>query len=315
MSKVGLFCIVAFVAISSMSCGRSNRVMRTDTTTSGYAEIAADDCYSPILDEEINVFEATHEGASIIPFYSGEVETINLLLKDSVRLIVTARDLTEAEKQGLKDKKLQVRSQKIAIDGIALIINKQNTDSLINVSTIKKIMTGEIDSWKQINSQSRYDKMTVVFDNPNSSTVRFIKDSINRGEPLSEKLKAQNSNKEVMDFVANTPNAIGVIGVNWISNPNDSTNLSFTDKVRVMAVSNSATPTPSNSFLPFAGYLAVGEYPLTRDMYVILTDLRGTLQAGFVSFLVGDIGQRIILKAGLVPATRPTRLLVVRDEF
>lgn len=315
MRKVSLFCVIVVVAIASISCNQRNKVTRTDTTTSGYAEIAADDCYSPIIDEEINVFEALNGDASIVPYYSGEVETINLLLKDSVRLVITARDLTEAERQGLLDKKLQPRSQKIATDGIALIINKENTDSLISVSALKKIMTGEIDSWKQINSQSKYDKMTVVFDNPNSSTVRFIKDSINRGEPLATTLNAQESNKAVLDYVAKTPNAMGIIGVNWISNPSDSTNLSFIDKVRIMAVSTSEIPTPDNSFQPFAYSLAMGEYPLRRDMYVILTDLRGTLQAGFTSFLAGDIGQRIILKSGLLPATRPMRLISLKDHF
>ncbi len=315
MRKVGLICIIVSVAIASISCNKKIKVTRTDTVTSGYAEIAADDCYSPIINEEIDVFEALNNDASIVPLYSGEVEAINLLLKDSVRLVIAARDLTEAEKQGLIATQLQPRSQKIAIDGIALIINKENTDSLISVSSLKKIMTGEIDSWKQINPQSKYDKMTVVFDNPNSSTVRFIKDSINRGEPLADILKAQDNNKAVLDYVSRNPNSMGVIGVNWISNPNDTTNLSFTDKVRVMAVSKSDTPTVNNSFQPFAAYLAIGEYPLRRDVYVILSDLRGTLPAGFVNFLGGDKGQRIILKAGLVPATRPTRLMVVKEQF
>lgn len=315
MRKVGLFCILGLIIFSSVSCNERIKITRTDTPTSGNAKIGVDDCYAPIIEEELNVFEKLNPDASIIPYNANEVDIINMLLKDSIRLIVTARDLTDAEKQGLKNKKLQPRSQKIAIDGIALIINKENTDSLISVSAIKKIMTGKINSWKELNSHSKYDKISVVFDNPNSSTVRFIKDSINRGEPLSENLKAVDNNKAVLDFVSNTPNSIGVIGVNWISNPSDTTNLSFTNKVRVMAVSKNDVPTVTNSVQPFAAYLALGEYPLRRDMYVILSDLRGTLPAGFVSFLTGDSGQRIILKAGLVPATRPTRLLSVQEHF
>lgn len=315
MRKVILFCVIAFVAIISISCNGRVKVTRTDTVTSGYAEIAADDCYAPIIDEEIDVFEATYNEASVVPLYLSEVDAINLLLKDSVRLVVAARDLTEGEKQGLINKQLQPRSQKIAVDGVALIINKENTDSLISVSALRKIMKGEVTSWKEIYPQSKYDKITVVFDNPNSSTVRFIKDSINMGAPLGESLNAQDDNKAVLDYVSKNPNAMGVIGVNWISNPSDSTNLSFTDKVRVMAVSKSDIPTVRNSFQPFAAYLAMGEYPLRRDMYVILSDLKGTLPAGFLRFLAGDKGQRIILKAGLVPATRPMRLISVQEHF
>lgn len=314
MRKVGLFCILLSLTIFS-ACNQRIKVTRTDTPTSGVAEIASDDCFSPIVQEEIDVFEALNKDASIIPIYGSEVDAINLLLKDSLRLVIAARDLTDAEKQGLLNKQLQPRTQKIAVDGIALIINNQNTDSLISIPQIKKIMTGEIDSWKQINPRSKYDKIAVVFDNPNSSTVRFIKDSINRGEPLAEHLKAQENNKAVLDYVAKTPNAMGVIGVNWISNPTDTTNLSFNDKVRVMSVSKVEPATRLSSFQPYAAYLALGEYPLRRDVFVITSDLRGTLPTGFVSFLVGDRGQRIILKAGLIPATRPMRLITVQDSF
>lgn len=315
MRKVGLFCMLLLITIFSACNSGQIKITRTDTLTSGVAEIAVDDCFAPIIQEEIDVFEALNDEASIIPIYTNEIDVINLLLKDSVRLAIAARDLTDAEKQGLSNKKLQVRSQKIAIDGIALIINQENTDSLISLSALKKIMTGEIDSWKSINPLSKYDKITVVFDNANSSTVRFIKDSINRGEPLAETLKAQDNNRAVLDYVSRTPNAMGVIGVNWINNPGDSTNLSFTNKIRVMSVSKNDNPTIQNSFQPFAAYLALGEYPLRRDVYVILSDLRGTLQAGFTSFLADDRGQRIILKAGLVPATRPMRLISVQEHF
>ncbi len=315
MRKVGLFCMLLLVAIFSACDSRQIKITRTDTPISGVAQIAVDDCFAPIIQEHIDVFEALNDEASIIPVFANEVDVMNLFLKDSVRLIIAARDLSDAEKQGLLNKQLQVRSQKIAIDGIALIINKENTDSLISVSALKKIMTGEIDSWKSINPQSKYDKISVVFDNPNSSTVRFIKDSINRGTPLGAELKAQDNNKAVLDYVAKTPNAMGVIGVNWVSNPKDSTNLSFTNKIRVMSVSKNDVPNVQNSFQPFAAYLALGEYPLRRDVYVILSDLRGTLQSGFTSFVADDKGQRIILKAGLVPATRPMRLISVQEHF
>lgn len=315
MKKISLFYVLLAVVLLTACNSKQTKPMRTDTPTSGVATIASDDCFAPIIEEEIDVFEALNHNASLIPVYGSEVDVINLLLKDSLRLVVAARDLTDAEKQGLKNKKLQPRSQKIAVDGIALIINKENNDSLISVSTLKEIMTGKIESWKDINPNSKYDKIAVVFDNPNSSTVRFIKDSINRGEPLAERLRAQDNNKAVIDYVAKTPNAMGVIGVNWVSNPSDTLNLSFANDIRVMSVSKSDNPTVSNSYKPFAAYLALNEYPLRRDVYIILSDLRGTLPTGFVNFIVGDRGQRIILKSGLLPATRPMRLISVQESF
>lgn len=316
MKKIVLFCLIIF-ALASCSNNNSQGVKRADTPTSGVAEFVSDDCFAKIVQQGVDVFEARNKDAFLIPTYTNEVEAVNLLLKDSVRLAVLARDLTDEEKQGIKNRNNQLnpRSQKIAIDGIALIVNKQNKDSLISIPTLKEIVTGEISSWKQINSESKLDNMVVVFDNQNSSTVRFIIDSICVDKPLYSGLKALNNNEEVLEYVSKTPNAMGFIGVNWISNPNDTTNLSFTEKIKVMQVSRIHPASEDNSYPPLPGLLALGKYPLTRDVYVVLTDLRGTLPAGFVHFIAGDTGQRIILKSGLVPATRPVRVVMVKDTF
>ena len=131
---------------------------------------------------------------------------------------------------------------------------------------------------------------------------------------MSKKLYAQSRNPEVIDFVSKTPNAIGVIGVNWLGNRNDTTNLSFRKEIRVMAVSAESEATVANSYKPFQAYLFYGNYPLTRSVYIILNDPRGSLPTGFTSFLTSDRGQRIILKTGLVPATQPIRVVHVKDE-
>lgn len=316
MKKVCLFCLLVLVVILS-ACNNNNAVRRTDTKTSGFATIVSEDCFAPIIDEEINVFEALNKDAAVHVLYTNEVEAIDLLIKDSVRLAIAARDLTDEEKEYIRsnNKELNPRSQKIAYDGIALIVNKENQDSLMSLSTLKKIMTGDITSWKQINPESKYDNISVFFDNPSSSTVRFIKDSICGDRPLYDGLRAQKSNKDVLDKVSKTPNSLGVIGVNWISNPNDTTNLSFTNNIRVVHLSRSEIATPNNSYPPLPAYLALNEYPLKREVYVILTDLRETLPAGVVHFIAGERGQRIVLKAGLLPATKPLRLIQVKENF
>lgn len=316
MKKYGSLFLIVLLLMAITACNNEKRALRTDTLTSGVASIGIDDCFGPIVNEEIAVFQGLNDEASINPVYGDEVSVIKLLLQDSLRLVVAARDLTSDEKEIIKQNNLQPRSQKIAVDGLALIVNKSNNDTLINLSTLKKIMTGDITSWKQLNPNSSLSDITVVFDNQNSSTVRFIKDSINSGQAIAGKsLNALKTNKEVIDYVSKTPNAMGVIGVNWISNPNDTTNNSFIKDIRVMSVSKSENATVQNSYKPYPAFLALGNYPLTRDVYIILSDLRDTLPAGFVNFVGGDSGQRIIVKAGLLPATRPMRVVSIQDSF
>lgn len=296
------------------SCQSKVKDKFTDTYTTGVIPIAVDENFKPIIQEEIHVFEALTPKAGIKPNYTTELDVMNLLLKDSVRLAIATRPLSSKEEKYLNSKSFYPHSYKFAHDGLALIVNKHNQDTMITVNDIRKILTGEVTNWNEIFPKSRLGKFQIVFDNQNSSTVRYAIDSICDGKTLSKKLYAQNNNPEVIDFVSKTPNAIGIIGVNWLGNKKDTTNLSFRNEVNVMAVSSESEATSENSYKPFQAYLFYGYYPLTRYVYVILNDPRGSLPSGFTNFLTSDRGQRIILKSGLVPATQPVRVVHVKDE-
>lgn len=307
---------LGLASIVWISCDR-RKITRTDTETSGYARIATDACFIPVMKEELEVFTGLNPEARIDLIPAGERELVELLVTDSVRLIVATRELNKAEQAAIEKNRLLVRSQKIASDGIALIIHKSNPDSMISTGLLKRIMTGETRQWKEVSATktSALGDIRVVFDNPNSGTLRYIRENITEEATLSESLRALGSNPEVIDFVAKTPGALGVIGVNWISNPDDSTQLSFNETIRVMSVGFEEETNESNTFKPYPVYLSNGYYPLTRDVFVILSDLRQTLPSGFMKFFAGDAGQRIVLKAGLVPATRPTREISLKEDF
>jgi phosphate transport system substrate-binding protein len=82
-----------------------------------------------------------------------------------------------------------------------------------------------------------------------------------------------------------------------------------------MSVSKEDVATIENSFKPFAAYLALRKYPLVRDVYIIMSDFRGGLPSGFMGFATGEKGQRIVLRAGLVPGTMPTRLVKINQTL
>ena len=310
------FWLIGIVLLLALSACRSkSKEGQTDTYSSGVIAIAAEESFEPIIQEEIDVFESLYPLAGIVPRYTTEVEAINLLLKDSVRLAIATRTLTEEEMNSFHSRKFYPREIKLATDALALIVNRANPDSLLSVRDFRRILTGEAKSWKQVNPRSGLKEIQVVFDNKNSSTVRFAMDSVCGGKPLAtENVSALNTNQQVIDFVAKNPEAIGVIGVNWLGNRSDTTNLSFKEEIRVMAVSAEDVATPENCYKPYQAYLYYGNYPLARPIYAILNDPRNGLPWGFTSFMTSDKGQRIILKSGLVPATQPVRIVHVKDE-
>ena len=274
-----------------------------DTLRTGIIRIACDENFQNLMDAEIKSFEAHSDYLAIInPIYSNENEAIRLLLEDSVRLAVTTRDLNAQEKQTSQEKRMFVRKYLIAFEGIALIINKANTDSLIGLPTIKKILTGEITEWKQINPDSPLGAIRVIFDNNKSGVLRYIVDSIAKTTDLSSNLYAMNNSNELIEKVCELPSAIGILGFNIINNETYRNTSGLQETFRLMRISKEEEVNLDNAYLPFAGDVKNEDYPLWRAIYVLLSDPKSGLSSGFSIFLAHDAGQTVILKSGLFPA-------------
>ncbi len=305
---------LASVILLSVSCQNRSQKHR-DTPTSGLITIAVDETFGPLVQNEIDVFENIYQAATIIGIPCPEVSAFNWLLKDSVRMIIAARHLKKEEADYFKSINIFPKEVRIATDAIAFIVNPQNPDTLMTTQMIQAILTGEVKNWMELNPASPLGPIKVIFDNPQSSTAQYAVNVICGNKQLSPDLAAVNNNPAVIDYVSQTPNALGIIGVSWISNRKDSLAVGFLNKIKVVAVSREEIATEANSYQPYQAYLATGQYPYTRHIYAILSDPRVGLTTGFTSFITSDRGQRIILKSGILPATQPLRLIHVNNSL
>jgi phosphate transport system substrate-binding protein len=146
----------------------------------------------------------------------------------------------------------------------------------------------------------------IVFDNPNSGLIRHLKDSVANVKTLPPNCFAVETNTAVIDHVAENRNALGLIGLEWISDKDDSTSNTFLEKIKVMGVAGDST-----HFKPYQGYLALKYYPLSRRITILSREARSGLGSGFMAFVASEKGQRIVLKAGLLPVTMPLRLVEI----
>jgi phosphate transport system substrate-binding protein len=175
---------------------------------------------------------------------------------------------------------------------------------------LQAITQGKVRNWSGVNKGGQSGAITIVFDNPNSSTVRLITDSLNNGAALPPNVFATNKTAEVIAYVAKNPNAIGFIGTNWIADEDDPDHQNFLKQIGVVAInSRLGTISCGESWLPFQAHIAQKYYPLRRNIYSICREARTGLGTGLAAFLASERGQRIILKAALVPATMPLRLV------
>ncbi|MBR1686995.1 MAG: substrate-binding domain-containing protein [Prevotella sp.] len=286
------------------ACVNKPKTGRTDTLSSGHIEMACDESFSPIIDEELDIFSATRPNAEVTPIYTNEQEAVQMLMEEKIFLAITSRQFTKNEYNTLKNKGYKsMRSAPIAYDGLALIINNDNLDSCITVKDVVRILSGEATQWSDIYPGSKRGEIEVVFDNPKSSTVRYAQDSILGGKPInSPNIQAVDKSAEVISYVEKTPNALGIIGSNWLDDKRDTTNVTFKKNIRVMAVSRMETATPSNSYQPYQGYIYNDRYPFIRTLYCLLNDSQHGLPSGFANFIASQPGQLIIFHSALLPA-------------
>ncbi len=308
MKIINLY-IILFLFLFA-SCTTDYNKPYSDTTTSGKVNIYADETLKPIADAEKDTFMGLYRYSTLNVKYSSENDCFNALLQDSAKVIFTSRKLNDREESYFKAKKLIPITTKVAYDAIALIINNENPDSLIKVSQLKSILSGELTNWKALNIESNLGDISLVFDKNGSSTVRFLKDSILNGKEFSSNCFAAKSNSEVIDYVEHHKNAIGVIGVSWLSDGDDPAVKQFLARIKVMEVASKDNAVfPDDYYKPFQAYISLKQYPLIREVYMINREGRTGLGTGFVSFVAGDQGQRIVRLSGLLPATMPIRII------
>lgn len=274
------------------------------TYTTGTVNIVIDESLAPIIEDEIYVFENTYTEANVKALYKPETELLNLFLSDSVRVAVLSRTLKPDEARFYESKKINIRVNRFAIDGIALIANKSDADSTAEVDDILDILKGKPGKIK-----------TLVFDNANSSTVRYLKELAGIKELPASGVYAMKTNPEVIRYVYQHPGTIGVVGVNWLKHQNTELE-KVINGLKILAVKAGAgTPGSKKFYKPTQSNIALGLYPLTRDLYIINCQGGSGLGSGFASFLTGDIGQRIVLKSGLVPDSIPPREIIIRKQI
>lgn len=310
------FLLATSLGISLQSCGKPGGTKRYDE---GSTIMYADEGCKSYMEQEIDVFEYQYPKVAVRSVYMSENEAINGLLADSCEVAVTSRPLTKVQIDYLKTNKKKVaRQEEIAVDAIALIINKENPVSTLSVEEIQEIFSGKISKWTQL-AWADTAAIKLVFDHEGSSNVNYIRDTfLPSGTPFPPNTFAQKSNADVIKVVENDKHALGIVSVSWLGEhlervsgqPVDSTRIKslqdeeevtavdFTDRVRVLKVRKNDSPV---GYAPYQAYIYTGDYPLVRTIWMVTTAPSKSAGQSFFSFVTGFIGQKILVQTGVLP--------------
>lgn len=283
-----LFCSGFLLSCSSKHKKPQGSKNDIETTTQGKINIAVDESLKPVMEQELKVFDSSFPKVEIREHYLSEQDCFDRLFQDSARLIVVTRDLTKEEKLACKEKGIVTRSLPVALDAIALIVHPGAPDTLMTLGQLRQILLGKFAR-----------SYNIVFDNARSGTVRYISDSLIPGRTLPAHAYAVSNNDAVIDYVAKNENALGILGVGHVYDPEDESGIGvFRKNIRVVALKDDST---GDFFQPYQAYVALGQYKLSRPVYFISRENWQGPATGFANFLSAERGQLIFKNARMVP--------------
>lgn len=281
---------VVLICLLFFSCNRGKKSKSlSDSRTSGQTTLLVDESFSRVLDDQIMVFSYDYPNAKITTIPGNEAKILPEFLSGKKRMIILSRMLKRNEERYYKQKQIPIFTDRFAIDGIALITNSENIDTLITAKEVFDILKG-------LNKTKK-----LVFDNANSSTVRYFMDSAKVTTLPTTGVYTLNNNYDVIKYVSEHKDYIGVLGINWLIK-NEGDILTYMSKVKIMGVKNLEGKKGADKFYkPTQNSLINGVYPFLRNIYIINAEGTNGLGTGFANWLNSPRGQLIVLKSGLGP--------------
>lgn len=298
------FLYISLIIFTLLSCKKSETTQQSErkaeieTYATGQAKIYVEESVFPVFDDLNKVFTSNYPKADLQGIAQTENRIISLLMKDSIRLAFLPKKLSDDELNHFSTN-IIAKQTLLGRDAILFIANKENPDSTINHKEVIELLK---------DSTKTTDKI-FVFENVNSNLSNaFRKEAGITG--TTKNVYFLPSTTEVIEYISKNKRAIGIIGVNWITQP-DERILELKSELKSLAVYNEKD---QKYYQGTQSNISKGAYPLIREIYVIDIQGKQGLGKGFSSFAAGPIGQRILLKSGLMPERMPVREINIVEE-
>ncbi len=195
-----------------------------------------------------------------------------------------AKELAEAERSGVG-----LRELVVGYDGIAVIVHPDNPIRALDMGQLADLFRGQTSNWQQLGGE---DRAITSFSRPSGSGTHglFLTKVLAAADVNAEfapDTRYVETSQELVAAVAADPGAIGYVGVAWA-----------TDAVEVLAIA----PGPGQPALePNAATIGAGSYPIYRPLIFYTRQQLDRDALGFLRFVLGERGQRIVAEQGFVP--------------
>lgn len=308
LKPTSILCLIALL-LTACGGGSTSGIEGYDR---GDINIAVEGSFVPLIEQEVMVFNQQYPDAKITTITMSEEAAVEQLLNDSVQLAVIPRQLTPEELAYIEKRQFRAKQILVAYDAIALILHKDNPNRQMVHEDYIGILSGQKKLWSQVGEGNRIgnDSINIVIDEPGSSIVRYVADSVLQGSNLPGNIYAAGSQQAVLDYVAENPNAMGLVGLAYVSDQNADDVLGFLEKVQVASLYYEN----GNEFRgPYQHYIRDKTYPLLRPVYFVHFEPKMGVATTFTNFVNGSDGQLIIYKMDLLPSQLMVRVYEIQN--
>lgn len=276
MKKLLSLVLVAATAMSLTGCGGSSSSTSSSSSLSGKISLNGSTSMEKFVTALGESFQEKYPNVTVEPQFTGSSAGVQALIKGSCDIADSSRSLTSAEKKkGLVE-------NIVAIDGIAIALNKKNKVSSLTNQQLADIYTGKITNWKEVGGAN---EKIVVIGREAASGTRAAFEELLKIENKCKYAQELDNTGAVVAKCASTSGAIGYVS------------LDEADSTIKTAKLNGVEAKEST--------IKDGTYKLQRP-FVMATKGAISKQSKKVQALFEYInsaeGQKIVKKAGLISA-------------
>lgn len=176
------------------------------------------------------------------------------------------------------------REYKVALDGLSIYVNTENSLKEISTAQLKEVFTGKVRNWKELGGN---DAPITVYSRENSSgTYEFFKEHILKGADFVSSAQTMPGTAAVLQAVANDKNGIGYGGA------------AYGQGAKHLSVKEDTGP----AIEPNEETVLSGKYPISRYLFMYLNPEKDKGEiASFLNWIRSDTGQAIVKDVGYYP--------------
>ena len=219
---------------------------------------------------------------------------LSSLISGTCDIAMSSRNIKEKEIGLAKKKGINPNEIKVALDGLAVVVNPGNPIGKLTLAQLADIFTGRVTNWKEVGGKD--ERIVLLSREVNSGTHVYFKEHVLRkNDPNSKEEFASgalmlSSSQAIADEVAGNPEAIGYYGMGYISKKQKPLSLAKDEK------SEYEMPTIEN--------VINGKYPISRPLFLYINGTPEGLVKKFVDFTLSKEGQEIVLATDFVPINK-----------